>query len=791
MRNRALALATALPLAALAACDSGETTSNVPAAGTATGRLVYLGCEEPVAGAKLRVAGTGVEVVTADDGTFRLDLPPGTWDAALVDPLAMPEQLVDGIVVEPGRAIDQGEIVIWPAELPERCADGAAPDAYVGGTPEVEEDDAWEEDLADYPPLPEEPGLPEDEPSEEEPLDPADLDPEAGEGQEGQGLFGPGLEIPELERFGVSRWPDLAEPTDPAEVVRLLADLEADTDEAAEDDLPYDGRELAAGEREPSYVPEGALGQLEQGLGRCPKVRLERVSAYVGPYGNGHCQAAPAGTSLERYIKGVVFAEVGILAYHRTASGKRLIDQPKKLEQFFRTFAVAARTYVVRRTGNPKAARVESGPRFQCYRRPGSLKALDRALKGTRGQIMATRTRGRLMTSEYAASCTLQVTRPEGEDGYVGPSGYLRDRPRVALSLGGRQHAHCGGHEGGGPCPGGSLDTTSNRRVRGVCQTGSAERAMSGQDYEDILGHYQPRAQICGAGPDAGKLTPISPKNITKNDAWRIRFRFRDTALEGRTDDVEYVLTLRNRGTGDVRRFHLKRRGEDQERWSAARSKGSYVVSWTPGEDVLPILRPRAKYEWWVSRVKDRDTAKQVSPKVRFATDEGAATVYLVKRQGDDHGRVRVDGTLVVPPRTAGGREEKVSFLDRGMSDEYPFAVLDVPQGGYQGGPLVWTIYKALSTGPYRFYVYDYRHPGGTSARDIAEAGTTVIVSEPCKRGQRCTQQSRIFKFRAPAGGYNYWEVFRMGEGLTPAEEGTKAYCDFRDETPTCVDAQP
>lgn len=650
------------------ACGEGDAGRQPAPPSAVTGRLAVWGCGDPVAGAAVTVAGAPVSTATDRDGSFRLELAPGTYTLTLGAPGALPGQRLAGVRVAAGQLADLGVISLVLEEPPSACASGAEPGLGLSGTPE----DGGDE-------------------------------PEA----------------------------------------------------------------LAP-------VP-GALGIARQGLGGCPVVALRTITA-VNKHGAAHCTDTPGEIDLEEYVRGVVFGEVAILAWSRDAQGRLLSDDPARLAELFATFAVAARTYVVNRVeqrhGPVEAAQVTSGPSFQCYvqvpRSTSSalLLALDQAMEETAGRYLVFSGTDRLLESEYAASCVADFTRAEQPGG--GKEEVADDEGLEPLRTKGgfRQHVTCGGHEGGGSCPGGSI--TRNRVVRGVCQTGSAERAMAGASHAEILAHYQPYAELCGERSELTLEAPVDEEAIEEvTGAFGLRFEWRDEAGGA---GASYVIHLLREG-GTEETVTVGPGGEPGQRTT---SSGG-VVAWV---GVPADYEPHAAYSWWV----ERDGA--ASAHATFWTSPSRLSL-VVSWDREAVPDAELDAALVVPAAAGTTGQAVVGFLSQGRTGAYPFATLTQHDGraGWSTGAHTFDVYEALP-GEYRLAVYDLRHPGG-GATDLAGAGTQVrAIRRAACRAEAC---ATVVDVAAPAGSYNLWSALRLGAELTPAADGATGVCDFRGSLETCL----
>lgn len=203
-------------------------------------------------------------------------------------------------------------------------------------------------------------------------------------------------------------------------------------------------------------------------------------------YQRGFCVGSYLGRciqeiDLERYLRGVVFAEEGVFLRFARSTGQLDAGKLRRIREAWRLQAIAARSYALYAVLVDKYDRRTNGfdltdtPRDQAYvdrRHP----EVDLAVDSTRGRVLVDR-RGRLLYAEYSASCHSRGTRD------------ILGQTRIPC------HAKCREH---------GFDGSSH--FRGMCQWGSLHFALDGRSLAWLVAHYYPSAKTLRVA-----YRPLSP----------------------------------------------------------------------------------------------------------------------------------------------------------------------------------------------------------------------------------------------------------------------------------------
>lgn len=207
----------------------------------------------------------------------------------------------------------------------------------------------------------------------------------------------------------------------------------------------------------------------------------------VGRRFTGNCRDAPVSEiqeiPLEDYVKGVVYAEVGVFG----------AVEPRDVAavESWKTFAIAARSYALYwYVRDPDAS--TNGYHLDdtaCKQRYLDTRdaEVDAAVAQTAGMVLIKRgTSAEFDQFEYAASCGEHGSRPEYQTELV-PDAV----PGQACAGSWCGHDGCAAHEDNPAVPG-----DDRCLVRGICQWGSVERSKNGEMLVEIMDHYQPNLEI-------------------------------------------------------------------------------------------------------------------------------------------------------------------------------------------------------------------------------------------------------------------------------------------------------
>lgn len=183
---------------------------------------------------------------------------------------------------------------------------------------------------------------------------------------------------------------------------------------------------------------------------------------------------------LEEYVQGVLVPEIGV--FRSAATGR------ESSRDVFKAFAVAARSYVmyfVMRYPDREYHLDDTAcnQRYDDARDPW----VEALVAETASQVMVQAgTTDTFDKFEYAASCGRHSSLPEYQSTYVSDAGLTE--VCVGSWCG---HNTCAAHEDNPEVPG-----DDRCLVRGLCQWGGLERSAGGQDYLEILAHYQPNLDV-------------------------------------------------------------------------------------------------------------------------------------------------------------------------------------------------------------------------------------------------------------------------------------------------------
>ncbi len=267
--------------------------------------------------------------------------------------------------------------------------------------------------------------------------------------------------------------------------------------------------------------PRSSVGLLGTGLG--PKafesVRLDealtrhavpgelpatiRVARYLSVGCEGEIQRIDT-LDFEDYVKGVVYAEVGVFA--------RVEGGPEAAAECWKAFAVAARSYALHfiLTQSYETYDINDTACNQVYHDERGVE-VSAAVDATRGQILVKASDPDVIDRYfYAASCAEHGTEPGYAVGTI-----LPDPTPVRACVGNWcGHDNCAGHRDNPEVPG-----DDRCLVWGTCQWGSVERSMAGDSYREILGHYQPNCIIREVGaPVVGTIKGMVYRNPDRDD---------------------------------------------------------------------------------------------------------------------------------------------------------------------------------------------------------------------------------------------------------------------------------
>ncbi|MBN1944126.1 MAG: hypothetical protein JW797_00565 [Bradymonadales bacterium] len=186
---------------------------------------------------------------------------------------------------------------------------------------------------------------------------------------------------------------------------------------------------------------------------------------------------------LETYAAGVVTAEIGVF--------RALTTGAESAYECFKVFSIAGLSYALWFWARDPDAEyhLDDTACNQRYIDGPYPEIIVQAVQETVGAVLVQAgTTATIDKYEYASSCGRHGTLPEYQEQIVED-----DIPSiVACTTGGWcGHNNCAGHQDNPDLPG-----TDRCLVRGICQWGSAERSIRGDDYLAILQHYQPNLQI-------------------------------------------------------------------------------------------------------------------------------------------------------------------------------------------------------------------------------------------------------------------------------------------------------
>ena len=204
----------------------------------------------------------------------------------------------------------------------------------------------------------------------------------------------------------------------------------------------------------------------------------------VGRRFAGSCSGNPVQrideVPFEEYVQGVLVPEIGVF--------KAIMGGPDSAEHVYRAFAVAARSYALWWYLQDPGADYHLDD-TACNQRYEDARDtfIGDLVAETAGQILVRSSDGVTIDKfEYAASCGRNGTRPEYQTEIVPDQTGTEACVRSWCG-----HNDCAAHEDHPDVPG-----SDRCLVRGICQWGAAERSMNGQEYVDILAHYEPNLTI-------------------------------------------------------------------------------------------------------------------------------------------------------------------------------------------------------------------------------------------------------------------------------------------------------
>ena len=226
----------------------------------------------------------------------------------------------------------------------------------------------------------------------------------------------------------------------------------------------------------------------------------------------GSAQAI-ATVGFEDYVKGVVYAEVGVFRGAKPQSAG-FPSGDKAANEVWKVFSLAARSYglwyhiyydgkAAYHINNTACNQVYGGGRY-----PGVSAAVD----ATRGQILVNKSKPTELDKYfYAAACNHWGTLPHFSKVVV------PDPTKVLACVGTWcGHVACRGHAVNPSHPNGK-DGYTRCLVWGICQWGALERSMAGESYKQILAHYQPNLSIVTLG--TGTQPKASIVGVVREDS--------------------------------------------------------------------------------------------------------------------------------------------------------------------------------------------------------------------------------------------------------------------------------